>query len=73
MSRSVRGSKGCGYDYWGKRAMSQCSPGRENKKLTLGIERMKEAVKGPFIEIPKGLSHKDRQEYVRTKLRELEK
>jgi len=42
MSRSVRGSKGCGYDYWGKRAMSQCSPGRENKKLTLGIERMRE-------------------------------
>lgn len=41
MSRSVRGSKGCGYDYWGKRAMSQCSPGRENKKLTLGIERMR--------------------------------
>lgn len=40
MSRSVRGSKGCGYDYWSKRAMSQCSPGRENKKLTLGIERM---------------------------------
>ena len=42
MSRSVRGSKGCGHDYWGKRAMSQCSPGRENKKLTLGIERMRE-------------------------------
>lgn len=42
MSRSIRGSKGCGYDYWGKRAMSQCSPGRENKKLTLGIERMRE-------------------------------
>lgn len=42
MSRSVRGSKGCGYDYWGKRAMSRCSPGRENKKLTLGIERMRE-------------------------------
>lgn len=42
MSRSVQGSKGCGYDYWGKRAMSQCSPGRENKKLTLGIERMRD-------------------------------
>jgi len=42
MSRSVKGSKGCGYDYWGKRAMSSCSPGRVNKKLTLGIERMRE-------------------------------
>jgi len=42
MSRSVRGSKGSGYDYWGKRAKSCCSPGRVNKKLTLGIERMRE-------------------------------
>lgn len=42
MSRTVRGSKGCGYDYWGKRALSQCSPGRKNKKLTLGIERAME-------------------------------
>lgn len=41
MSRSIKGSKACGYDYWGKRAMSQCSPGRENKKITLGIERMR--------------------------------
>lgn len=41
--------------------------------INFNLERMKEAVKGPFIEIPKGLSHKDRQEYVRTKLRELEK
>lgn len=42
MSRSVRGSKGCGYDYWGKRALSQCSPGRTNKKITLGMERAAE-------------------------------
>lgn len=42
MSRSVRGSKGCGYDYWGKRALSQCSPGRINKKITLGMERAAE-------------------------------
>ena len=42
MSRSVKGSKGSGYDYWGKRALSCCSPGRTNKKLTLGIERMLE-------------------------------
>lgn len=42
MSRTIRGSKGCGYDYWGKRALSQATPGRETKKLTLGIERMQE-------------------------------
>lgn len=42
MSRSVKGSKGCGYDFWGKRAMSQCGHGRVVKKLTLGIERMRE-------------------------------
>lgn len=42
MSRSIRGSKGCGYDYWGKRALSQCSPGRTTKKITLGIERARE-------------------------------
>ncbi len=42
MSRSIRGSKGCGYDYWGKRAMSQCPPGRFTKKTTLGKERTQE-------------------------------
>lgn len=42
MSRSVRGSKSCGYDYWGKRALSQCSPGRISKKITLGMERTAE-------------------------------
>lgn len=42
MSRSVRGSKGCGYEYWGKRALSQCDPGRSSKKITLGIERTRE-------------------------------
>lgn len=42
MSRSVRGSKGDGYEYWGKRALSQCDPGRSNKKVTLGMERAAE-------------------------------
>lgn len=42
MSRSIRGSKGSGYDYWGKRALSQCSPGRTTKKITLSIERARE-------------------------------
>ena len=42
MSRTVKGSKGCGFEYWGKRALSQCDPGRESKKLTSGMERMAE-------------------------------
>lgn len=42
MSRTIRGSKGCGYDYWGKRALSQCPPGRISKKITLGMERTAE-------------------------------
>lgn len=42
MSRSVKGSKGCGYDFWSKRPMSQHGHGRVVKKLTLGIERMRE-------------------------------
>lgn len=42
MSRTVKGSKSCGYDYWGKRALSQCRPGRITKKITLGMERMQE-------------------------------
>lgn len=42
MSRTIKGSKGCGFEYWGKRAMSQADPGRETKKITLGIERMQE-------------------------------
>lgn len=39
MSRSVRGSKGSGYEYWGKRALSMVDPGRYTKKLTASIER----------------------------------
>jgi hypothetical protein len=39
MARTIKGSKGCGYDFWGKRALSQCPPGRYTKKLTHGIER----------------------------------
>jgi hypothetical protein len=42
MSRSVRGSKSCGYEYWGKRALSCCSPGRISKKITLSMERTAE-------------------------------
>lgn len=42
MSRTVKGSKDTGYEYWGKRALSCCSPGRVSKKITHSMERMQE-------------------------------
>lgn len=40
MSRSKHGSKGPGYDFWGKRAKSgTCGHGRWVKKQTTRIER----------------------------------
>lgn len=39
MSRTHKGSKGPGYDYWGRRALSTCSPGKDVKKITNSIER----------------------------------
>lgn len=40
MSRTKKGSKPIGYDYWGKRALSgNCGFGKIIKKLTHGIER----------------------------------
>lgn len=41
MSRTVKGSKGPGYEYWGKRALSMASPGKATKKLTHKIERQR--------------------------------
>jgi hypothetical protein len=40
MSRTVKGSKCSSHEYWGKRALSCCSPGRISKKITSSIERM---------------------------------
>lgn len=48
MSRTRHGSKGCGYDFWGKRALSGiCGYGPEVKRITHRIERAraKRAVK----------------------------
>jgi hypothetical protein len=43
MSRTRTGSKGPGYDYWGRRALSvDCGHGRDVKKITHGIERARE-------------------------------
>jgi hypothetical protein len=40
MSRSKKGKKSPGYDYWGKRALSgDCGYGKEVKKITHGKER----------------------------------
>lgn len=39
MSRTKKGKKGPGHEYWGKRAFSVCSPGRTSKQITNGKER----------------------------------
>lgn len=40
MSRSRKGSKSVGFDYWGKRALSgSCGFGPDVKHLTHGMER----------------------------------
>jgi hypothetical protein len=48
MSRSKKGGKGAGYEYWGKRPLSGSSPGRIVKKMTHQVERAqaKENMKG---------------------------
>jgi hypothetical protein len=40
MSRTKKGAKGPGYEYWSKRPMAGQSPGKETKKLTHKIERL---------------------------------
>jgi hypothetical protein len=42
MSRTVKGSKAPGYDYWSRRPASGMGHGREIKKLCNGIERARE-------------------------------
>lgn len=39
MSRSKHGSKGPGYDFWGKRPSSGCGHGKIVKKMTTRVER----------------------------------
>jgi hypothetical protein len=40
MSRTKKGKKGPGHDFWGKRAMSgSCGYGKDVKKATSGKER----------------------------------
>ncbi len=39
MSRSKKGAKPCGYEYWGRRAISRSSYGKDVKVCTNKIER----------------------------------
>lgn len=39
MSRTIKGSKGYGYEYWSRRPCSGWKPGRSTKRITHGIER----------------------------------
>lgn len=39
MSRTRKGTKGCGYEYWSRRPFAGYSPGRDTKTLTHRIER----------------------------------
>lgn len=39
MSRTKKGKKGPGYEYWSKRPLTGFPPGRTTKKLTSGKER----------------------------------
>lgn len=42
MSRTIKGAKGPGYDYWGRRALSgNCGYGKDVKVRTHRIERRK--------------------------------
>ena len=40
MSRTKKGKKGPGYDYWSRRPTPITSPGRASKKLTHRLERI---------------------------------
>lgn len=40
MSRTIKGSKGCGYDYWSKRPYSGNGHGKQIKKFTHRAERV---------------------------------
>lgn len=42
MSRSIKGSKACGYDYWSRRPYSGHGHGRKIKDICHGMERAQE-------------------------------
>ena len=39
MARTVKGSKGCGYEYWGKRPFCGWTPARVVKRMMHQLER----------------------------------
>jgi hypothetical protein len=42
MSRTRKGSKGSGYELWGKRRGAGMDPGRDTKRVIHGLERADE-------------------------------
>jgi hypothetical protein len=42
MSRTRKGSKGAGHEYWSKRPNSMSVPGKESKKRTHRLERIED-------------------------------
>lgn len=42
MSRTIKGSKAAGYDYWSRRPYSGCGHGADIKRICHGIERAQE-------------------------------
>lgn len=42
MSRSIKGRKACGYDYWSRRPYSGHGHGRKIKDICHGMERAQE-------------------------------
>lgn len=45
MSRTKKGKKPCGWDYWGKRPIGLGANGTENKRVGIQRERAKEKAK----------------------------
>lgn len=41
MSRTIKGKKPCGWDYWGRRPIGGGSVGTKNKRVGIKIERAK--------------------------------
>lgn len=41
--------------------------------MAFDLERMKKALDGPVITVPKGMTHEQRRAYVKAKLAELDK
>ena len=63
MSRTRRGSKGPGYEYWGRRPCSGWNPSKETKVIAHQIERAreKELIHEAIKELEEGYADKSSQ------------